>query len=86
MFCFRLINDQMANILFVDLPVGTGCSYAKTPRANYSGDFRSSFHVNQFLRKVKILSILYFLLIPFIIIIIIIITITSYDNHCDKWR
>ncbi|KAJ8453326.1 hypothetical protein Cgig2_008210 [Carnegiea gigantea] len=42
---------KMANILFVDLPVGTGFSYAKTPRANYSGDFRTSSHVNQFLRK-----------------------------------
>uniref|UniRef100_A0A803MV29 Uncharacterized protein n=1 Tax=Chenopodium quinoa TaxID=63459 RepID=A0A803MV29_CHEQI len=42
---------KTASILFVDFPAGAGFSYAETSRANYSGDFRASHNINQFLRK-----------------------------------
>ncbi|KAK9756487.1 hypothetical protein RND81_01G101100 [Saponaria officinalis] len=42
---------KTANILFVDMPVGTGYSYATTARANYSGDLKASDNVNEFLKK-----------------------------------
>ncbi|KDO81471.1 hypothetical protein CISIN_1g012205mg [Citrus sinensis] len=40
-----------ASILFVDSPVGTGYSYAKTPLASQAGDFKQVQQVDQFLRK-----------------------------------
>ncbi|XP_021718601.1 serine carboxypeptidase-like 17 [Chenopodium quinoa] len=42
---------KTASILFVDFPAGAGFSYAETSRANYSGDFKASHNINQFLRK-----------------------------------
>ncbi|XP_057974842.1 serine carboxypeptidase-like 2 [Malania oleifera] len=42
---------QVASIIFVDFPVGTGFSYAKTSRASHSTDLRSSLNADQFLRK-----------------------------------
>lgn len=46
---------QVANIIFVDAPVGTGFSYAKTWRgyANMS-DTLSAAQTYEFLRKVRI--------------------------------
>ncbi|XP_074291750.1 serine carboxypeptidase-like 19 isoform X2 [Silene latifolia] len=43
--------SKIVNILFVDLPVGSGYSYATTTRANYSGDLKIAENVNEFLRK-----------------------------------
>ncbi|KAH9755854.1 serine carboxypeptidase-like 18 [Citrus sinensis] len=40
-----------ASILFVDSPVGTGFSYARTPHASQTGDFKQVHHLDQFLRK-----------------------------------
>ncbi|KAL5844675.1 hypothetical protein ACOSQ3_010731 [Xanthoceras sorbifolium] len=40
-----------ASILFVDSPVGTGFSYARTPLASQSGDFTQIQQATQFLRK-----------------------------------
>ncbi|XP_048503660.1 serine carboxypeptidase-like 19 isoform X2 [Beta vulgaris subsp. vulgaris] len=42
---------KLASIIFVDFPTGAGFSYAKTPRTNYSGDYRASHNINEFLRK-----------------------------------
>ncbi|KMT19086.1 hypothetical protein BVRB_1g014840 [Beta vulgaris subsp. vulgaris] len=42
---------KLASIIFVDFPTGAGFSYAKTPRTNYSGDYRASHNMNEFLRK-----------------------------------
>ncbi|XP_055833045.1 serine carboxypeptidase-like 11 isoform X3 [Solanum dulcamara] len=42
---------QVASIIFLDLPVGTGFSYATTPAALQSSDFQASDHAYQFLRK-----------------------------------
>ncbi|XP_044474612.1 serine carboxypeptidase-like 17 isoform X2 [Mangifera indica] len=42
---------KVANILFVDSPVGTGFSYAKTPLASLTGDFIQVHQLSQFLRK-----------------------------------
>uniref|UniRef100_A0A803MRC5 Uncharacterized protein n=1 Tax=Chenopodium quinoa TaxID=63459 RepID=A0A803MRC5_CHEQI len=47
---------KTASILFVDFPAGAGFSYAETSRANYSGDFKASHNINQFLRKGYILG------------------------------
>lgn len=47
-----VINFQEASILFVDSPVGTGYSYAKTSLASQAGDFKQVQQVDQFLRKV----------------------------------
>ncbi|KAL3369120.1 hypothetical protein AABB24_009765 [Solanum stoloniferum] len=38
-------------MIFVDLPVGTGFSYATTQKANYSDDLQSANHAYEFLRK-----------------------------------
>ncbi|KAL5844674.1 hypothetical protein ACOSQ4_010632 [Xanthoceras sorbifolium] len=40
-----------ASILFVDSPVGTGFSYARTPLASQSGDFTQIQQATQFFRK-----------------------------------
>lgn len=42
---------KVASIIFLDLPVGTGFSYATTPSALQSSDFQASDHAYQFLRK-----------------------------------
>uniref|UniRef100_M1AA19 1-O-acylglucose:anthocyanin-O-acyltransferase n=1 Tax=Solanum tuberosum TaxID=4113 RepID=M1AA19_SOLTU len=38
-------------MIFVDLPVGTGFSYATTQKANYSDDLQSADHSYEFLHK-----------------------------------
>ncbi|KAJ0026023.1 hypothetical protein Pint_08629 [Pistacia integerrima] len=42
---------KVANILFVDSPVGTGFSYAKTSLASLTGDFKQVHQLCQFLRQ-----------------------------------
>ncbi|EEF52263.1 serine carboxypeptidase, putative [Ricinus communis] len=42
---------QVASIIFVDSPVGTGFSYARNQLASLSGDFRQIEQLDQFLRK-----------------------------------
>ncbi|KAM3281776.1 serine carboxypeptidase-like 13 isoform X1 [Capsicum chacoense] len=42
---------KVANMIFVDLPVGTGFSYATTQKANYSDDLQSAHYAYEFLRK-----------------------------------
>ncbi|XP_049404453.1 serine carboxypeptidase-like 13 [Solanum stenotomum] len=42
---------KVANMIFVDLPVGSGYSYATTQKANYSDDLQSADHAYEFLRK-----------------------------------
>lgn len=42
---------KVASMIFVDLPVGTGFSYATTQKANYSDDLQSANHAYEFLRK-----------------------------------
>ncbi|XP_054781733.1 serine carboxypeptidase-like 19 isoform X2 [Prosopis cineraria] len=42
---------KAASIIFPDLPVGAGFSYAKTEAANQSGDWVVAHHAYQFLRK-----------------------------------
>ena len=42
----------MSSIIFLDLPVGTGFSYATTPAALQTSDLQTSDHAYQFLRKV----------------------------------
>ncbi|XP_076949479.1 serine carboxypeptidase-like 13 [Bidens hawaiensis] len=42
---------KMASIIFLDLPVGTGFSYARTARASYSTDNQLCDHAYEFMRK-----------------------------------
>ncbi|KAH0694271.1 hypothetical protein KY285_021368 [Solanum tuberosum] len=42
---------KVASIIFIDLPVGTGFSYATTPAALQSSDLQATDHAYQFLRK-----------------------------------
>jgi serine carboxypeptidase-like clade 1 len=44
---------QMASIIFVDSPVGSGFSYARDPRGYDVGDISSSLQILTFLRKVE---------------------------------
>lgn len=46
-------NFQLANIIFLDSPVGTGFSYATTQEGYHSSDTESSADVYEFLRKVS---------------------------------
>ena len=49
----RLFNEkQMASIIFLDAPVGTGFSYGRTTRASSSTDIQFSNQVYEFMRKV----------------------------------
>lgn len=45
---------QVASIIFVDLPVGTGFSYARTSLASHSTDLQACDQAYQFLSKVHI--------------------------------
>ncbi|KAM3323727.1 hypothetical protein P3S67_004878 [Capsicum chacoense] len=42
---------KVANIIFVDFPLGTGFSYATTVKANHSNNLQAAHHAYQFLRK-----------------------------------
>ncbi|XP_035838850.1 serine carboxypeptidase-like 10 [Helianthus annuus] len=42
---------QMASIIFLDLPVGTGFSYARTTRASHSTDIQLCDQAYEFMRK-----------------------------------
>ncbi|XP_042508668.1 serine carboxypeptidase-like 18 [Macadamia integrifolia] len=42
---------QVASIIFIDSPVGTGFSYSTTSQGFQTGDFKSSKHLYQFLTK-----------------------------------
>ncbi|XP_069153517.1 uncharacterized protein [Solanum lycopersicum] len=42
---------KVSSIIFLDLPVGTGFSYATTPAALQTSDLQTSDHAYQFLRK-----------------------------------
>ncbi|XP_011006024.1 PREDICTED: serine carboxypeptidase-like 3 isoform X2 [Populus euphratica] len=42
---------QVSSIIFLDLPAGTGFSYARTPLALQRSDFKQVSHAEQFLRK-----------------------------------
>ena len=46
------ILDQMANILLLDSPVGSGFSFARDPKGYDVGDYSSSSQVQIFLNKV----------------------------------
>ncbi|KAI7741227.1 hypothetical protein M8C21_023837 [Ambrosia artemisiifolia] len=41
----------MASIIFLDLPVGTGFSYARTTRDPHSTDIQLCDHAYEFMRK-----------------------------------
>jgi len=43
--------SKVASIIYLDLPVGTGFSYARTSLASYSTDLQASDQAYQFLRK-----------------------------------
>ncbi|GMY17388.1 serine carboxypeptidase-like 2 [Fagus crenata] len=42
---------KVSNVIFVDSPVGTGFSYARTPAASQSSDFKHAQQLHQFLIK-----------------------------------
>jgi hypothetical protein len=48
---------QMASILFLDSPVGSGFSYARDPKGYDVGDYSSSLQVQTFLNKVVTVTI-----------------------------
>ena len=43
---------QMTSIIFLDIPVGTGFSYARTEQASYSDELKLSERTYEFMRKV----------------------------------
>ncbi|KAF9601470.1 hypothetical protein IFM89_020237 [Coptis chinensis] len=55
LFIFNLTTipkkDQVASIIFLDSPVGTGFSYSKAKEGSMPGDIESCDHARQFLRK-----------------------------------
>lgn len=44
---------QVANVIFLDAPVGTGFSYSHTQEGYYSSDTKSPQAIYLFLRKVS---------------------------------
>lgn len=42
---------EVANVIFLDAPVGTGFSYSKSPEGYYSSDTKSPYAIYLFLRK-----------------------------------
>lgn len=52
---------QMTNIIFLDIPVGTGFSYAKSTRSVHSTDIQYFDHAYEFMRKVHFSNILFYL-------------------------
>ena len=51
---FRMIASfQVANIIYLDQPVGTGFSYSRNRFADRPSDTRAAKRVNEFLRRVK---------------------------------
>ncbi|KAJ9558110.1 hypothetical protein OSB04_012724 [Centaurea solstitialis] len=44
-------DSPMASIIFLDIPVGTGFSYARTEHASYSNDLIYPDHAYEFMRK-----------------------------------
>ena len=47
-----ILISQMASILMLDSPVGSGFSYAHNPKGYDVGDYSSSLQVHRFLNKV----------------------------------
>ena len=45
--------NQVANIIYLDQPVGTGFSYSRNPLADIPSDIRSAKLVNEFVHNVK---------------------------------
>ena len=51
---FRMIASfQVANIIYLDQPVGTGFSYSRNQLSDTPSDTEAAKRVNEFLRKVK---------------------------------
>ncbi|GAB2293757.1 hypothetical protein Dimus_027970 [Dionaea muscipula] len=42
---------EVVSIIYIDMPVGTGFSYGRTPLAKHSSDVIASYHADEFLRK-----------------------------------
>ncbi|XP_039138549.1 serine carboxypeptidase-like 18 [Dioscorea cayenensis subsp. rotundata] len=42
---------KVSNMIFLDSPVGTGCSFSNTPETYIDGDVTSSLRVHKFIRK-----------------------------------
>ncbi|CAI9115877.1 OLC1v1016888C2 [Oldenlandia corymbosa var. corymbosa] len=54
---------KLASIIFVDQPVGTGFSYARTPKSSHSSDLQVSDQLYEFLRKYAMVDIFLVLLL-----------------------
>ena len=54
MFNHAEYDQKNSSIIYLDLPVGTGFSYAKTSQDHKSGDHEQVQHSLQFLKKVYI--------------------------------
>ena len=48
-----IASFKVANIIYLDQPVGTGFSYSRNPLADIPSDTGSAKRVDEFLRKVK---------------------------------
>lgn len=44
---------QIANIIFLDAPSGSGFSYATTSEGNYNSDTKSAQDISNFLKEVS---------------------------------
>ena len=53
----------MANIIYLDQPVGAGFSYSRNPFADIPSDTGSVKRVDEFVRKVNSLSLFYRLIV-----------------------